>query len=116
MSFDDMAWSSIPSGSPIGVHQLLFDPCLDFAPAVADMSAYSESGGSFFPVSPLVEGGDGDREIVGEIFDSEEPVSLFHTFNHGRDPVGVMSCSSTAGTKGFSTDDDTRLTGFLTFC
>lgn len=68
MSFDDMAWSSIPSGSPIGVHQFLFDPCLDFAPSVADMSAYSESGGSFFPVSPLVEGGDGDREIVGELF------------------------------------------------
>jgi hypothetical protein len=96
MPFDDMAWSSIPSGSPIGVHQLSFDPCLDFAPSVADMSAYSESGGSFFPVSPLVEGGDGDREIVGEIFDGEEPVPVFHTVDHGRHPVISMSFDSTA--------------------
>lgn len=65
MSFDDMAWSSLPSRSPIGIGKLLFDPCLDFAPSVADMSAYSESGGSFFPVSPLVDGGDRYTEVFG---------------------------------------------------
>lgn len=65
MSFDDMAWSSLPSRSPIGIGKLSFDPGLDFAPPVSDMSSDAKAIGSFPAVPPLVEGGDRYAEIVG---------------------------------------------------
>lgn len=116
MSFNDIALSSLPSRSPIGVGKLSFDPGLDFAPPVSDVSSNAKAVGSFSAVSPLVEGGDRYAEIFGEFLDGDEPVLLFHTVDHEEHPVGAMSLISTAGTKGLSTDDDTRLTGFSTLC
>jgi hypothetical protein len=69
----------------------MLDPFLDIAPPVAHMSAYSETRWAFSAVSPLVEGGNGHVEVFGELLDGEEPVPLFHTVDHVRDPVISMS-------------------------
>jgi hypothetical protein len=90
--------------------QLLFDPFVDITPPVADMSAHSETGRSFSAVAPLVEGGDRDAEVLGELLDGEEPSPLFHAFDHRRDPVDSLPFQCTV----LSTEDDTLVTGFST--
>jgi hypothetical protein len=42
------------------------------------MSAHTETGWAFSAVSPLIEGGDGHPEIVGELGDGEEPIEGVH--------------------------------------
>jgi hypothetical protein len=64
----------------------VFDPFLDVAPPVADMPAYSEAWWSFFSIPPLVEGGDGHIEIVGELLHGDEPVLAFHALDDGWTP------------------------------
>ncbi len=66
--------------------ELVFDPLCDVGPPVADVSAYSESWWSLSSVSPLVEGGYRDSEIVGEFLDGEEPVVVFHALDHRSAP------------------------------
>jgi hypothetical protein len=102
--------------SSIGVGKLSFDPGLDFAPPVSDVSSNAKAIGSFPAVSPLVERGDRYAEIFGELLDGEKPVALFHPVDHAEHPVGWLPIVSTVGSKGFSTDDDTLLTGFSTLC
>lgn len=80
----------------------MFDPLLHVAPPVTDMSAHSETGRPFSAVAPLVEGGDGDAEVLGELLDSDELVPVFHPFDHGRDPVDLLSRAGTIGRKGAS--------------
>ena len=89
--------------------ELVFYPLLHVAPPVADMSAHSETGGSFSAVAPLVEGGNGDAEVFGELLDCEEPVPVFHAVDHQQDPVDSMSLVAQAGMTGLSK-------GFLTLC
>lgn len=57
--------------SPIGLGHLSFDPCFDFAPSVANVSADSEAWRPFSSVSPLVDRCDGDCEVFGEFLDGE---------------------------------------------
>lgn len=75
----------------------------DVAPAVANMSADSESWWSFSAVSPLVEGGDGYAEVFGEFLDGEELVPLSHAVDHVGDPVGSVSSLVVTRVTGFST-------------
>jgi hypothetical protein len=63
MSFNDIPCSSLPSRSQIGIGKLSFDPGLDFAPPVSDVSSNAKAIGSFAAVSPLVERGDRYAEI-----------------------------------------------------
>lgn len=81
----------------------MFDPLLDIAPSVTDMSAHAEPGRAFMPVAPLVEGGHGYAEVFGELLDSEELIPVFHPFDHGHDPVDSLARTGTFGPKGFST-------------
>jgi hypothetical protein len=67
------------------------------------MSAHPETGRSFSSVAPLVEGGDRDPEVVGELLDGEEPVPVFHGFDHPHDPVNSVPFVSAADMTGFST-------------
>lgn len=94
----------------------MFDPLLHVAPPVANTSAHSETGRPFSAMAPLVEGGNGDAEVIGELLDCEEPGPLFHAHDHQRDPVDSLPFQCTA----FLTDDDTLLTGFskgfMTLC
>lgn len=94
----------------------MFDPLLYVAPPVADVSTHSEAWRSFSAMAPLVKGGDGDAEVLAELFDGEEPVPVFHAFDHQRDPVDSLSFQCTV----FSKDDGTLLTGFskgfMTLC
>ena len=87
----------------------MFDPLRHVAPPIADMSAHPETGRPFSAVTPLVEGGDGDAEVLGKLLDSEEPVPVFHALYHPKDPVDSLSFDSKACMTGFST-------GFLTLC
>ena len=80
----------------------MLDPFLDVAPPVADMSAHSETRWAFSAVAPLIKGGDGDAEVFGKLLDSEEPVRVFHTFDHQQDPVDSLPFISTSGVTGFS--------------
>jgi hypothetical protein len=80
----------------------VFDPLLDIAPPVTDMSAHAEPGWTFLPVAPLIEGGHGYAEVFGELLDSDELVPVFHPFDHGHDPVDSLSRTGTFGPKGFS--------------
>jgi predicted ATP-grasp superfamily ATP-dependent carboligase len=73
------------------------------------MSAHPETGRPFSAVTPLVKGGDGNAEVFGKLWDGEEPVSVFHAFDHRQDPVDSMSLVSMVGMTGFST-------GLLTLC
>ena len=66
------------------------------------MSAHAEPGWAFLPVAPLVQGGHGYAEVFGELLDSDELVPVFHSFDHGHDPVDSLSWTCTFGPKGFS--------------
>jgi hypothetical protein len=77
------------------------------------MSAHSETGRPFSAVTPLVEGGDGDAEVFGKLLDCEEPVPVFHTLDHLRDPFDSLPFSAKAGATGFSTGFSK---GFVTLC
>lgn len=94
----------------------MLDPLLHVAPPVANMSAHSETGRPFSAVAPLVEGGDRNAEVLGKLLDGEEPLPVFHAFDHHWDPVDSLPFQCTV----FSTDDDTLLTGFsngfMTLC
>jgi hypothetical protein len=81
----------------------VFDPFLDIAPPVTDMSAHAEPGWAFLPVAPLVQGGHGYAEVFGEHLDNDELVPVFHSFDHGHDPVDLLSWTDSFGPKGLST-------------
>lgn len=87
----------------------MLDPLLHVAPPIADMSAHSETGRPFSPVTPLVEGGDGDTEVFAKLLNGEEPVPVFHAFNHPEDPVDSIPFVSKGANPGFSK-------GFMTLC
>jgi hypothetical protein len=67
------------------------------------MSAHSETGRSFSAVAPLVEGGDRDPEVFGKLLHGEEPVPVFHAFDHQRNPVISMPRFEMSQIGGFST-------------
>jgi hypothetical protein len=71
------------AASWIDIVELVFNPLCDVGPPVADVSAYSEAWWSLSSVSPLVEGGYRDSEIVGEFFDGGEPGVVFHALDDG---------------------------------
>jgi len=72
--------------SPADILELVLDPLLDVAPAIADMSAYSEAWRSLTSIPPLVEGGYRHSEVIGELLDGGEPVLVFHVLDDGWAP------------------------------
>jgi len=47
--------------------ELVFNPPLNVAPSVADISSDAKAGRTLAPIPPLVEGGHRHTEIVGEL-------------------------------------------------
>jgi hypothetical protein len=54
--------------------ELAFNPGFDIATSVAEVPADSESGWALVAVPPVVDGGDGNTEVVSYFLGAEEPL------------------------------------------
>lgn len=69
----------------------VFDPAFDVAPLEAYMSADPEAGRALAAVSPRVDGGDGNVEIVGEVLGGDQRFEMLHAPIMRLDPVSPRS-------------------------
>ena len=68
------------------------DPFLDVAPAVPDVLANSKTGRTFSGVSPRVQRGDWNAQVVGKLLGSEQAVKcLHHRIVSNRPVIRVLS-------------------------
>ena len=63
---------------PVRLCELVVDPAFDVAPSEAEMSADPETGWSSPAIAPRVDGGYRHLEIVGQVFNGEQPIDVFH--------------------------------------
>ena len=54
--------------------KLSLDPCFDVAASVAEVAAHPEPRWALAAVTPGVNGGDGNTEVVGYFLGAEEPL------------------------------------------
>jgi hypothetical protein len=64
--------------------EALGDPVGDVAGAESEVAADPEAGWAVTAVSPGIDGGDRNAEVVGEILDAEEAVEGVHSRHCGR--------------------------------
>jgi len=55
--------------------ELVADPSLDITPPITEVAANPEAGRSSAVVSPGVDGGDRDVEVMGELLGAEQRVT-----------------------------------------
>ena len=68
------------------------DPFLDVAPAIPDVFANSEARRTFAGVSPGVQSGDWNAQVVGKLLGSEQAVKcLHHRIVSNRPVIRVLS-------------------------